>query len=142
MSDQQFKLIPLNQPLFVAGTSQDRKVGEVSGLALAIGWHPEPDEPESLGQARRRRRRDPPEIFYLVSDPRRTTPVWLSADELTQQAWSAAEGIGASPMSSIAEDALGRDPTPAPGPLGPRTVSARVRDAFERFRASVDRSRG
>jgi hypothetical protein len=49
-----------------------RSAEELRGYALAIGWRPLQGVERSGF-----RRPDPPELFYLVADPRRARPTWV-----------------------------------------------------------------
>lgn len=63
-------------PIYVEGRlgrrRDSRSAEEVRGYALAIGWRP-------LESAERSgfRRPGPPEVTYLVADPRRERPTWV-----------------------------------------------------------------
>jgi hypothetical protein len=56
------------------GRRRDARPGDdVRGYALAIGWWPN-EVVERSGF----RRPEPPEISYLVADPRHSRPIWVS----------------------------------------------------------------
>jgi hypothetical protein len=71
-----FEIRPLTIPIYVEarlGRRRDARGGdEVRGYALAIGWRPRggADLGTYEGQA-------PPEIAYLVADPRQPRPTWV-----------------------------------------------------------------
>lgn len=78
-SDAHFQFNALQRTLFVhADLDGDR----VSGLVLGIGWHDRATE-----------------CFYLVSDPRRPAPVWVSERSLLSQRWFADEGRRPAPRT-------------------------------------------
>jgi hypothetical protein len=70
-----FEIQPLAIPIYVEGRIRRRRDSrsgdEVRGYALAIGWHP--FEPVGRGGFEG----EPPEILYLVADPRRPQPTWV-----------------------------------------------------------------
>jgi hypothetical protein len=94
-----FQMVALERTLFVEGKSRDRGVGEFRGIVLALGWYPDADEaPRGKWSTA-----TPGEVHYLVSDRRKTAPVWVAAADLSKQDWisaSAAEPV-ASPVAAV-----------------------------------------
>lgn len=76
-----FEIRPLSIALFVEGTVPGappaREPERVRGYALAIGWWPAEDRGR-----RRPGRSEPPEVLFLVADPQRAAPVWVSEQAL------------------------------------------------------------
>jgi hypothetical protein len=80
MSD--FSIQTLARPLFVRGTTPDDVA--FAGQVLALGWWPtEASSGRSTSRSRHTRRA--PELSYLVSDPARPAPFWVSERMLTEQ---------------------------------------------------------
>jgi DNA invertase Pin-like site-specific DNA recombinase len=61
-------LAPINRELFLEGRSEDERVGEFRGQALATRLEPAPDEQEQTS--------------YLVDDVRKAAPIWVRHEDV------------------------------------------------------------
>lgn len=70
-----FQIAPLSRVLAVSGRFGPEEDDRFSGVAVAIGWWPV--GPDSA----------PPDPLYLVSDPRRSRPMWVASTEISGTAF-------------------------------------------------------
>ena len=79
-------------PIYVEGRlgrRRDSRAGEeVRGYALAIGWRPLETTDRSGF-----RRPDPPEVSYLVADPRRERPTWVQESMIVKHFCTFLSGV-------------------------------------------------
>jgi hypothetical protein len=70
-----FCIQPLPHALEVSGSTGPTDDDGFSGVAIALGWWPV--GPASI----------PPDPLYLVSDPTRSAPLWVSSAELSDNSY-------------------------------------------------------
>jgi hypothetical protein len=98
-----FEIRPLTIPIYVVARVGRRGDEEVRGYALAIGWRPEEGGPEAPFDAGGH-----PEVSYLVADPSRQRPTWVSE--------TAVQSHFRTFLSGVPEPPLADDSTTPAGP--------------------------
>jgi DNA invertase Pin-like site-specific DNA recombinase/peptidoglycan hydrolase-like protein with peptidoglycan-binding domain len=120
-------LAPINRELFLEGRSEDERVGEFRGQALATKLHAVPGEED-----------DHEQTSYLVDDVRKAAPIWVRHEEVRRRTSSLGPGEAVIGYVTLSPDAA---PSEADAPVH-AIEAACERSDWELLEVVTDRENG